>query len=283
MIVNGVNTVRLAAAARLLRRQSAVTPLPARDVAAWLDGIARITEETLNPDDVPGLHFADRVAKIVVGEEPAPDWVSDQQRAALLRLLTSGPIGTASGVRYVRADLIRDVLGGGDAEATSAGGDPEQPGRAVHQLAHAANMHYRYCDLPGDCAACAGALTVARNTLEVLRKAGWHLVRTDAWADRVRAAARAAHALRGPEVAEQPAGDAVPYLLGEAVELADAIAEWVRDGGSVEHVCDEAGDVGIVLDHIVDKVTGGGRTLADVMETKVGRDRSRFPSGGSDQ
>jgi len=281
--VNGVNLVRLSAAADTLRRSPRNVALPAAALAEWLASIAQTADDASWGDDVPGLQLADQVAQVVVGDAPAPDLPAGQ-RGTLIALLTSGPIGPRSGERYIRADLIRAAINEPDLPGPPAS-DPGQPANAGVALARASNMHYRYCDDPADgCAGCAAALGTARAALRVLAAAGWHLIRLDAWADRARAAARAAHALRGPRAIALEDVGALPYLRDKVRELADAVADWAALDGAgvedVEHLCDEAGGVAIAVDHIVDRATRGRRTLADVMEAKVGRDRARFPQAG---
>jgi len=293
-VVNGVNLVMLAAAADWLRGEpGGNVPLPPALTADWLDRMARAARSAAWGADVPGLQLAGQVAQIVVGSAPEPDqatigggWpLAVEHREQLLALLDSGPIGAASGERYVRADLIRAAIGEPEPGTAPVAGDPEQPAKAVLALAHAANMHYRYCDDPdaAGCAGCGIARNTAASTTRVLAADGWYLTRLDSWADRCRAAARAAHALRGPDVAAQPPLQSYRYLTnpddgGEIGELGDALATWVDNptGENLAAVLAEVGDCGIILDHILDMVTSGAATLPEVMEGKVEQDRPRF-------
>lgn len=280
--INGVNLVRLIAAAQVLRSDPGAgnVPLPPAAAAEWLDAVARAAGVAPWGADLPGLQLADQVARIVVGDAPAPDLPAGT-RDKLLALLTSGPIGGTSGQRYVRADLIRAVIGEPDPGAPARPGDPEQPGQAALALAHAGNLHYRYCDQPDadDCDACTIARSSARATLRVLNRTGWQLIRLDSWADRCRAAARA---LRGPDVAERTLTEAYWHLIGdEAVgALGSALTAWMSrpTADTLTAALDRVAAVAAVLDHILDMVTGGTATLPEVMEAKFERD---FAAGAS--
>lgn len=101
-----------------------------------------------------------------------------------------------------------------------------------------------------------------------------HALRADSCA-RLRELARENHTIHG--VAGQPAPDAYDYLVkdgGEIEELAVALAGWMRTGAS-RPVVEEVADCVVILDHILDQVTGGAVSLLEAVAAKVAADRRK--------
>jgi hypothetical protein len=95
-------------------------------------------------------------------------------------------------------------------------------------------------------------------------------------AGRLRELARENHRLHG--VPDQSADDSYDYLIadrGEIEELAGALACWMRTGDPAPVVA-EVADCVIILDHILDQVTGGAVSMVEAVAAKVAADRVKL-------